>query len=598
MPTRGWKHEKEMTDAQPASSAKKKACSSEKSQLATQLLHMMASGLMSAIHVQVLAHAAILDGAQHSELNDLAKSGAFGSHPGNCNRDIMTKFIKDVVIAEADVVPTYVKDPKTNAIVEEPTSIFLPHKMVNSLSKYDKFEELLCAGLIRGFWQAVVASGDPKLVNHPMTRVPGWMDIFVPMWIHGDGVEFQSRDSLMVFSFGFLLNVMAALDSSMLLGAMPKSCTVPQDTTCAGTWAPLWRWYVWSFIALFIGKFPKQDPDGNPCEQAGGWLTPGKHRFVVWCLEGDHEYFSNALGLPHWASNVMCWDCDSDVTVPTKHWKNLTTHQCVTKTLEEVKNNPPSQHPIFSLPGVTSKNVFHDALHVVFNHGILAHLLGSVMLCLCWATGPGRQQVSPETRLALIWEKVQQFYTENKTSTRLTNLKIKMFCCPKQPHADYPSLKSKAGETKHFLPALLWVMQLLCDGSPLHNHIVAAMQAVNRLVLLWDQAEFVPTPAQGDRCEALCREFLQHYQWLNKWGETNDKYVFHIVQKFHMFEHLCNNFRFLNPRAAWCFKAEDYVGKISRIATSVLPGVRTSQLPKKLAKKYRIHLHLRLTRPV
>ena len=189
------------------------------------------------------------------------------------------------------------------------------------------------------------------------------------------------------------------------------------------------RWISWSFMAQCMGKLPNEDPDGKPCEKAGHWITPQKFRFVVWRLEGDHEYFSNVLGLPHWAKHEMCWDCDSHVLVPGKHWNNLDGHSWVVKTLAECRTNPVSDHALFKLPGVTSKNVCHDALHVVFNHGILAHILGGMLLLLCWTEPSGvRQPVPPENRLALIWQKIQQYYKEHLSTTRLRNLKLKMCC--------------------------------------------------------------------------------------------------------------------------------------------------------------------------
>ena len=556
---------------------------------------------MSAVAVQSIAAAALLDGAEHPELEQLASAGSYGVHPGNCHRDIMVRFAGDVKIADADHVGTFLRDPKTSNIVEQPVAVFLPHKMIHKLAaEYGQVTSspIQQCSSSKAFWDKVEATGDPKLQGHPMTRIKGWKELFIPLWVHGDGVEFQSRDTLMVFSFGVLLNSMAAMDSSMLLGAVPKSCSLPCSPESPGTWSPLWRWITWSFIALFMGKFPTEDPDGQPCEKAGEWLTPQKYRFVVWVLEGDHEYFSNTLGLPHWNNHRMCWDCDCDVTSEGKHWRDLVGNSWIVKTIQEVRNDPPSSHYIFKLPGVTSKNIAHDALHVVFNHGILSHLLGSVLHVLCY-DGPGvrNQAVPAQTRLALIWAKIQEYYVTNKTPTRLTNLKAKMFCDPDKVHANWPALNTKAGETKHLLPALLFVTRLLNDSSPLHTHMIEAMRFMLAIILVWDQADAVLTTEEAGKCMDLMGSFYREYNWLNIWASENERYLFHVVQKFHMFYHLVYNARFLNPRMSWCFKAEDYVGKISTLGSSVIYGVNTSKLSMKLAKKYRLHLHMRLTRP-
>ena len=84
-------------------------------------------------------------------------------------------------------------------------------------------------------------------------------------------------------------------------------------------------------------------------------------------------------------------------------------------------------------------------------------------------------------------------------------------------------------------------------------------------------------------------------------GSTNGLQVkaetfFHIVLKRHTFYHLVQNSKFLNPRFHWCFKSEDFVGRISRLTHSVSMGVKATRLSLKVAPKYRVLLHLRLTR--
>jgi hypothetical protein len=63
-----------------------------------------------------------------------------------------------------------------------------------------------------------------------------------------------------------------------------------------------------------------------------------------------------------------------------------------------------------------------------------------------------------------------------------------------------------------------------------------------------------------------------------------------------MLHHMVLDAKFLNPSKVWCFKGEDYVGKISTLAGSVTMGVRSTKLSQKVASKYRHWLHLRLTR--
>eukprot|EP00973_Karenia_brevis_P033115 4569291-Karenia_brevis.AAC.2 len=59
------------------------------------------------------------------------------------------------------------------------------------------------------FWETCSMS-DPKFSGHPMLDVPNWKETFIPIWIHGDGGEFQQRDSVSVVSWGCFLT---AVDS-------------------------------------------------------------------------------------------------------------------------------------------------------------------------------------------------------------------------------------------------------------------------------------------------------------------------------------------------------------------------------------------------
>lgn len=69
---------------------------------------------------------------------------------------------------------------------------------------------------ISNFWEKVESTKDDRLVGRPLKKGnPDWKQNTLPLWLHGDGVEFQSRDSLMVWSFGSVLAEMQSLKSHM-----------------------------------------------------------------------------------------------------------------------------------------------------------------------------------------------------------------------------------------------------------------------------------------------------------------------------------------------------------------------------------------------
>ena len=55
--------------------------------------------------------------------------------------------------------------------------------------------------------------------------------------------------------------------------------------------------------------------------------------------------------------------------------------------------------------------------------------------------------------------------------------------------------------------------------------------------------------------------------------------------------------QFMNPRVCWNFRAEDYVGQISKLAHSTSFGLSSLRLSAKVAAKYPVLLHLQLVKP-
>ena len=97
---RGWQLEQEScrkaikgNKAMEKATALEKADGLEKheSPLASKLLHLWASGSLSAVMVRELANLALQDGADHPELVKLAQCGNWGAQPGNCHRQILNK---------------------------------------------------------------------------------------------------------------------------------------------------------------------------------------------------------------------------------------------------------------------------------------------------------------------------------------------------------------------------------------------------------------------------------------------------------------------------------------------------------------------------
>ena len=145
------------------------------------------------------------------------------------------------------------------------------------------------------------------------------------------------------------------------------------------------------------------------------------------------------MHLPHWSNLSPCWECDCTKSsdVPSKCYKTLEvdSQSFVYVDSKAAKVNPRSDHPMFTLPGVTTRMVRGDGLHILFTKGVYARLLGSILHYMCWYDRVGRPQAKPPCeRLAYIFSEVQQQYKRQESRCRLTNLRLNMFTQPKRPH--------------------------------------------------------------------------------------------------------------------------------------------------------------------
>lgn len=146
------------------------------------------------------------------------------------------------------------------------------------------------------------------------------------------------------------------------------------------------RWICWSFESLLAGVHPSRGPDGEAFEigsrfheKAGQTFKSGL-RAVIWAIQGDQEYLSNVLKLPYWKADKMCWMCDADASDPDKTWRLINPELGAWEDYDRQHHvDHPPNHPIFGIAGVTTMNVTLDCLHVIFNNGIMAHFLASVL---------------------------------------------------------------------------------------------------------------------------------------------------------------------------------------------------------------------------
>ena len=578
------------------------------SALVTRLLLQYTSGQISAISCQKLAHAAVVDGCQHPEVWQVAAIGNWGEYSGNCNRDLKKIIGCDGSLPEPCIIRVPCIDTKASPqiIMHDDVSIMLPHCWLASIADLPEAESLLGFSKIQSFWDNVNPA-DPRLLaqgGHPVLNEPNYKTTFVPLWVHGDGVEYSEDDSLLVFTCGSVLTTTNSMLAMFYLASYVKSVTASLKKHGHDTWNVIWTVLAWSFHAAWEGIHPSVDWEGRPFEagsqfaaMAGKMLCHG-YRFLVWNLIGDLEYFANVLGLSHWQSHSLCWCCNAHRTNRELSWKvnwigrGWLMHDPIVFHMASRHG-----HKLLQLTGVTSWSACFDSLHVLDTKGFCAHLCGSVLHDRIYNNARG---VRPQDELARIWRRIQELYaTVGKDSAcKLTHLQLSMLGNVDRPFSDYPTLHAKGAETRHLVPVLAAFVEEENDGSEVCRHQRLALDSMTKFYMLCDsQPMFVSDQASADFVTHM-ETCLASYSWLHLEAARRDKYLYNIVPKVHYAWHLAWDCRFLNARHKWTYKCESWVGNVSDIASSCATGNRITKITVPLAEKYRLYVYVRLTRQV
>ena len=161
------------------------------------------------------------DGLRHPDVATLASFGAFGTSK-NVARDLQRFAEKDIVLPKAVPIAVPCVDSHTRDASREECHVFLPHEMFASLSAHGEFVSIFQPEISAEFL-ANIRADDPH--RAALAGTPGWEQATLPCTLHGDGVEFENDDSLMVLSWSGLFAHESSMNSNLLLAACPKSCT-------------------------------------------------------------------------------------------------------------------------------------------------------------------------------------------------------------------------------------------------------------------------------------------------------------------------------------------------------------------------------------
>ena len=186
----------------------------------------------------------------------------------------------------------------------------------------------------------------------------------------------------------------------------------------------------------------------------------------------------------------------------------------------------------------------------------------------------------------------EKFFKENKTPTPFRYMtKLSMFI----RNGKFPKLRGKASEIRHFGKALLALWNRYANSALILHRRTALMlkHNVHLETMITNHKEdfaFPAGPAQEFE-ETATGMLLLLTQIADHFVEEGLK-VFDITSKSHFLQEMAIMSRCVSPKVTWCFMGEDQMQRMQQIAKACVRGNKVDKQTLKLARHYRLALHL------
>ena len=175
---------------------------------------------------------------------------------------------------------------------------------------------------------------------------------------------------------------------------------------------------------------------------------------------------------------------------------------------------------------------------------------------------------------------------DNKTSAQYNQLVMTMY---NEGEDDFPRLKGKAAEVKHFASALLHVFRKHMNRDQEdHNLINYLLTLVIKLDSILDdnKLEYKLPENQAQEFKNCCLAFVQTNARLRHICQEQRRMLFHFTIKFHYILHIGLKALHINPGLGSCIKGEAMVQVVMGIAQSCHFGAPSHLAVNKIMDKY------------
>ncbi len=325
-------------------------------------------------------------------------------------------------------------------------------------------------------------------------------------------------------------------------------------------------------------------------DRAGTWIAGG-YRFVLFALTGDLDYFHAILGCPNWSLKsgpcVYC-KCTANGPMTWTDFREGAPWRAACWSKDEWHAWPGrSRCSLLTLPGASCWTIAYDWLHAK-HLGCDQYMFGSVLSLLVNTMLPA----TPEQNLKTLWAFLKQYFKENRTKTPFRYLnKLTMF----QRKNKFSKLRGKGSELRHFGNALnaLWD-KYKNPHLEVHRQISLMLRLNCKLeaTLSDHKDKFSLPPAVADDFEYTCRSMMLLQNAVAEHFISEGEQYFDVTSKSHFVQHLAMLSKHISPRVIWAFKGEDQMARMQQLCQSCTKGNTQAAVTIKMARHYRIGLHL------
>ena len=166
-----------------------------------------------------------------------------------------------------------------------------------------------------------------------------------------------------------------------------------------------------------------------------------------------------------------------------------------------------------------------------------------------------------------------------------------MFINPDRPDQEFPRLKGKASELRHFGKPLLEVWnKYKTDGDNTHDSVSLCLAASVRAEEILDEHSTIPALPEeaAEELKDILLQFLCLFAALHREfiDASPSVLYFSVTIKAHMLAHIAHSCYFLNPTVGWCYLGEDFQHLMRILVQSSVRGNTPTQAARKVTGKW------------